>query len=277
MRVGDDPDLVVVAGGFVWITSHGRRYADSGALRNAGDRTLTRVDPSTGNAELVGGGLAPCGLAPDPSGDVWVANCYPAGPAHTRPSSASTQARFSSRRRLVRGGDGYLRGLAYGGGSLWVADASGVDDYHGVTQVDPRTGGEHRSSSIATRAGWRGRGYGDLWMNDFDRGSVSRMHAGTGAMKTFPSGRQSSLSRSRRRRGLGRRLGAPRVVPPARGRIGQAASVPYPSGLPCRGVAANAGGIWATSADTMRCGASTRRRIRDPHPHAVLPVGCRRR
>ena len=37
VRVGDDPDLVVVAGGFVWVTNHGRRYADSSALRDAGD------------------------------------------------------------------------------------------------------------------------------------------------------------------------------------------------------------------------------------------------
>ena len=63
VRVGNDPDLVVVAGGFVWVTHRGRRYADSNALRDAGDRTLTRVDPSTGHAVPVGGGLAPWGLA----------------------------------------------------------------------------------------------------------------------------------------------------------------------------------------------------------------------
>ena len=54
------------------------RDTDSGALRNAGDRDAHRVDPSTGKADIVGGGLAPCGLTTDPSGDVWVANCYPA-------------------------------------------------------------------------------------------------------------------------------------------------------------------------------------------------------
>ena len=48
-----------------------------GHTPNAGDRALTRVDPSSGKAVVVGGGLAPCGLTADPSGDIWVANCYP--------------------------------------------------------------------------------------------------------------------------------------------------------------------------------------------------------
>ena len=79
VRVGYAPDFVVVAGGFVWITHQTLRDSDFGGLRNAGDRTLTRVDPSTGDAVVVGGGLAPCGLAADPSGDVWVANCFASG------------------------------------------------------------------------------------------------------------------------------------------------------------------------------------------------------
>jgi class 3 adenylate cyclase len=74
--IGDAPDLVVAAGGFVWVTHGVLRDTDFGALRNAGDRRLTRIDPSTGEAAVVGGGLAPCGLAADPSGDVWVANCF---------------------------------------------------------------------------------------------------------------------------------------------------------------------------------------------------------
>src|SRR6476620_6908668 len=43
--VGSAPDLVIISGGFVWVTHHVLRDVDSGALRNAGDRTLTRVDP----------------------------------------------------------------------------------------------------------------------------------------------------------------------------------------------------------------------------------------
>jgi DNA-binding SARP family transcriptional activator/streptogramin lyase len=189
VRVGDDPDLVVVAGGFVWVTNHGRRYAETSALRNAGDRTLTRVDPSTGHAVPVGGGLAPCGLAADPSGDVWVANCYPAG---SGPSDNVVRVDAKTREFgptwPVRAGTGYFRGLAYGGGSLWLADVSGAVDYHGVTQVDPRTGHE-RTIEFHRHAGWLAwsGGYGDLWMNDFDRGTVSRMHPATGALTTFRS------------------------------------------------------------------------------------------
>ena len=77
--VGSAPDLVVAAGGFVWITHHVLRDFGSARVRDAGDRTLKRVDPETGEVETVGGGLAPCGLAPDPSGDVWVANCFASG------------------------------------------------------------------------------------------------------------------------------------------------------------------------------------------------------
>lgn len=190
VRVGNEPDLVVVAGGFVWVTHRGRSHADSGVvLRNSGDRTLMRIDASTGDAKVVGGGLAPCGLTADPSGDVWVANCYAAA------SGVSANVVRVDAKTLdfdatwpVPAGDGYLRGLAYGGGSLWVADASGAVDYHGVTQVDPRTGARSRIE-LGRHAGWLAwsEGYGDLWMNDFVRRSVSRMHAGTGAVKTFES------------------------------------------------------------------------------------------
>jgi len=189
VRVGDAPDLVVVAGGFVWVTRNGRRYSNDKGLRDAGDRTLTRIDPSTGHADPVGGGLAPCGLAPDPSGDVWVANCFAADSG-----ANATVVRVDARTLKfeptwqVRYGTGIFRGLAYGGGSLWVADASGVVDYHGVTQVNPRTDTQRRIA-LERHAGWLAwsGGYGDLWMNDSARGTVSRMNAATRVVKTFRS------------------------------------------------------------------------------------------
>ena len=126
VSVGDAPDLVVVAGGFVWITNHVLRDTNSRALRNAGDRTLTRLDPSTGKAVVVGGGLAPCGLAADPSGDVWVANCYPGTAApHDNVVRIDASTLDFKATWPVPGGDGYYRGLAYGGGSLWVAEIYG--------------------------------------------------------------------------------------------------------------------------------------------------------
>jgi class 3 adenylate cyclase len=97
--IGAAPDRVVVAGGFVWVTHYVLRDTDSASLRNAGDRTLTRIDPSTGDVVVVGGGLAPCGLAADPSGDVWVANCFASG-AGPRPTSCeSTRRRSTSTKR----------------------------------------------------------------------------------------------------------------------------------------------------------------------------------
>ena len=188
-RIGRDPDLVVAAGGFVWVTNLILAYTGPDTPFNGGDRTLTRIDPSTGEVKTVGG-LAPCGLTADPSGDVWVANCFVSG------SGPVTNVVRVDARTLkfehtfgVPPGDGYFRGLAYGGGSLWVADVSGsLVDYHRVTQVNPRTGDE-RPIELDHHAGWLAwsDGYGDLWMNDFDAGSVSRMHAPTGPVQTSDS------------------------------------------------------------------------------------------
>src|SRR5437763_195582 len=75
VKIGPRADLVVVAGDYVWVT-HGLLRYTRGGIRDAGDRMLTRVDPSTGDSRPVAGGLAPCGVAADPSGDVWVANCF---------------------------------------------------------------------------------------------------------------------------------------------------------------------------------------------------------
>ena len=184
--VGDAPDLVVAAGGFVWITHFVLRDVESGELRNAGDRTLTRVDPSTGDVVVVGGGLAPCGLTSDPSGDVWVANCYQAGSGRSGnvmridASSLSFEATWP-----VRTGFGFYRGLAYGGGSLWVSGEFGTGGEPSLAEVDPETGAQ-RPIRVTEQAGglaWS-EGYGDLWLSNFNAGSVSRLHAATRDMRT---------------------------------------------------------------------------------------------
>jgi class 3 adenylate cyclase/effector-binding domain-containing protein/streptogramin lyase len=182
--IGDAPDLVVASGGFVWVTHHILRDVGSGAIRNAGDRTLTRVDPSTGDAVTVGGGLAPCGLTADPSGDVWVANCYASGSgpgANVVRIDASTLD-FEKTVR-VPPGTGFYRALAYGGGSLWVsavAGGEGSPNRHTLTKVDPRAGARRAARIVEPAAGlaWSD-GYGDLWMSNFDAGTLSRLHAAT--------------------------------------------------------------------------------------------------
>jgi DNA-binding SARP family transcriptional activator/streptogramin lyase len=187
VSVGDAPDLVVAAGGFLWITSHVLRDTPSRALRNAGDRILTRVDPSTGKAIVVGGGLAPCGLTADPSGDVWVANCYPTAGSHDNVVRIDARTLDFRATWSVPGGNGFLRGLVYGGGSLWVAETFGGDipTPNILTEIDPQTGVRQTIplASAATGLAWS-EGYGDLWINNFEDGSVTRLHATTGAMKT---------------------------------------------------------------------------------------------
>ena len=119
--VVDAPDLAVVSGGFVWITSHILRDIGPGTLRTAGDRALTRVDPSSGKAVVVGGGLAPCGLTADPSGDIWVANCYP-GTSGPRDDVVRIDARTLHFKKTfpLSGGEGFLRGMTYGAVRFWV-------------------------------------------------------------------------------------------------------------------------------------------------------------
>lgn len=186
VSVPDAPDLIVSSGGYVWITTHVERDVDSGALRNAGDRTLTRVDPSAGEAVTVGGGLAPCGLTPDPSGDLWVANCYPAGAGpHDDAVRIDAKTLRFEKTLPLSGGEGFFRGLTYGDGSLWASQIKGGDTPNpsAVTRLDPRSRTEH-TTPLPYDGGdlaWSGE-YGDLWIPNFRSGTVTRLHTRTGAL-----------------------------------------------------------------------------------------------
>jgi DNA-binding SARP family transcriptional activator/streptogramin lyase len=190
VRVGSAPDLVVAAGGFVWITHHVLRDFGSARVRDAGDRTLQRVDPETGEVETVGGGLAPCGLAPDPSGDVWVANCFASGgrDANLVRVDATTldfQATYPLPESDVPAAEAYYRALAYGGGSLWVGFGERAKQAT-VTEVDPQSGkqGAIRLPNPATGALAWAETSGDLWASDFDGGTLTRLHASTQTVET---------------------------------------------------------------------------------------------
>jgi DNA-binding SARP family transcriptional activator len=184
-KIGPHADLVVVAGGYVWVTHGVLRYTHS-RIRDAGDRTLTRVDPSTGDPRTVGE-VAPCGITPDPSGDVWVANCYASG-RHAEVVRVDARTLKFEKHLSVPGGKGYYRGMAYGGASLWVAGVSGdPPESRRLTQLNPSSGGLPGSIRLgrhATAMAWSAD-YGDLWMTNFGRGSLSRMDAETGKVKTF--------------------------------------------------------------------------------------------
>ena len=275
VQVGLEPDLVVIAGGFVWITHRGRGYTGPNTVRDSGDRILTRIDTSTGDTKVVGGGLAPCGLTADPSGDVWVANCFSAG-SGVNANVVRVDARTLEFEATwpVPAGEGYFRGLAYGGGSLWVADVTGAVDYHGVTKLDPRTGAQRRIE-FDRHAGWLAwsEGYGDLWANDFDRGSLSRLHAATGVVKTFESVTLNPISPVVW--GDSVWVGdwaMPQVVRlPAVG-SGTPHHVDLPTAEPAgvTNVAAGAGSIWATLPDShalWRIDPQTNRVTRIPIPY----------
>ena len=181
--IGGGADLVVVSGGYVWTTHYLLRDVGSGELRDAGDRTLTRVDPATGDAVTVGGGLAPCGLTADPSGDVWVANCYAAGGPTANVVRIDAESLDFEATWPVPAAEGFFRGLAYGGGSLWVSGVAGAGDLdYVITQLDPQTG-KQRPIEIplpGASLAWS-EGYGDLWISNFTAAAVTRMHPSSGA------------------------------------------------------------------------------------------------
>ena len=184
--VGSAPDLVVAAGGFVWITHHVLEDFGYGRLRDAGDRTLNRVNPETGEVETVGG-LAPCGLAPDPSGDVWVANCFASrGRDANVVRVDATTLDFEATYR-VPGGDArgvYYRAFAYGGGSLWVGWTRERGEHAAVIQLDPRSGEQRVNDGMDGAALAWAETSGDLWGSNFGEGTLTRLHASTRAVET---------------------------------------------------------------------------------------------
>jgi len=181
--IGAAPDFVVAAGDYVWITHYVQLQ---GEIRKAGDHNLTRVDTRTNEAVVVGGGLSPCGLAADPSGDVWVANCYGPSRPGTLVRVGANDLRFKATWSLPPS-EGFFRGLAYGGGSLWVSDYFGPNPYE-LAEVDARTG--RRKTILMTyetlSIAWSE--YGDLWaLHPFVK-PVTRLRAATSQAETFDIG-----------------------------------------------------------------------------------------
>jgi DNA-binding SARP family transcriptional activator len=189
--IGAGADILELSGGYVWVMHYVVRDVGSNQIRNAGDHTISRVNPSTGEVKVVGGGLAPCGITPDPSGDLWVANCYPPEVGQT-PTVVRVDAEtldFERTWPAPSRSSGFIRGVAYGGGSLWVSDIFGVDappPPHRVQQLDPDTGARRSFpvSDFATGFGWS-EGYGDLWINHFADGKLSRLHPATEDVETI--------------------------------------------------------------------------------------------
>jgi streptogramin lyase len=182
VKIEDEPDLVVATRDYLWVAHHVFRRRGA-AVRRA---LLSRVDMRTHEVTVVGGGLAPCGLTADPSGDVWVASCV-ASVDRVETTIVRVDAEtlefkdFISAPPILRF---FFRGLAYGGGSLWIGDPN--EDRLGrqkVTRIDLDT---RRSRSI--RVGSRpadlawARGY--LWVPNYYSSSVSRIRGATNSVET---------------------------------------------------------------------------------------------
>ncbi|MFL5914816.1 MAG: BTAD domain-containing putative transcriptional regulator [Gaiellaceae bacterium] len=277
--VGDAPDLVIASGGYLWVTNQILRGGGSGAPRNAGDQTLTRVDPSTGKAVVVGG-LAPCGITPDPSGDVWIANCYPRNVRNLGDDVVRVNATTLAFKRTLPapGGEGFYRGLAYGDGSLWLSQVDGDSTFNPntVTEINPQTGREQttRLARSAWGLAWSD-GYGDLWITNFDDASLTRLQPGTSAVKTinvlgaapaFPVVDGNVVWIADWAGGEVVRLNAVGSPHPRR--------IPLPGGTGVWNIAVGAGAVWATTPGTRslwRINPKTNEVTRVPLPY--LPTG----
>jgi streptogramin lyase len=259
-KVGDAPDLIVAAGGYLWVTNWVIRDTGLHPIRENGDHSLWRVDPATGKALQVGGGLSPCGLVPDPSGNVWVANCFPLGSGQSPNVELVDRRLRITKRTLVHdgpvpSGSNYFRGMAYGDGSLWVADSPFSGDY--LWRLDPRT---RKLRRIPVRnplgaLGWSAPN-GDLWSTDSMDGVLTRVHESTLKTKTVPlrlPDQPAWIAFARDSMWVADR-GRPQVI-----RVNlSGVPHPHPIRLPVRDrrachascvwtVAAGAGAIWATT------------------------------
>lgn len=92
-------------------------------------------------------------------------------------------ARSLDFKRIVRapGGPGYYRGLAYGDGSLWVSPIAGPNPSSSITQIDPQSETKPRTIPLpqaGAPVAWSGA-YGNLWIANFDHGSVTQLQPST--------------------------------------------------------------------------------------------------
>ena len=129
--------------------------------------------------DTFGGGLAPCGITADPSGDVWVANCFP--PSSGEPATiVRVDAKTLRLKKTWRvpGGPRFFQGIGYGDGSVWVSDRAGWPFHSTVIRINPQTGGSH-SIHVPYPAGafaWDAA-HGDMWTNNIYSRTMTRLDA----------------------------------------------------------------------------------------------------
>jgi class 3 adenylate cyclase/DNA-binding beta-propeller fold protein YncE len=182
LKIEDEPDLVLATPGYLWVAHHVFRRPNAAVRRSL----LSRVDMRTHQVTLVGG-LAPCGLTADPSGDVWVASCT-ATVGHVETTIVRVDADTLEFEDFVRAPSILrlaFRGLAYGGGALWIGDP---DEYsharQNVTRIDldTRRGRSIRVGSRPADLAWAG---GYLWVPNYYGSSVSRIRGATNSVESL--------------------------------------------------------------------------------------------
>lgn len=246
-QVGDAPDLIAASGGYLWVTNNILRDSASSGISATGQHTLVRVDPSTGATEVVGG-VEPCGITPDPSGDVWVANCFPPplGETSSIVRVDATTLKFK-KTIVVPGGSFFYRGITYGDGSVWLSNPSSS----GLTEVDPQTRAV-KTLSVNACCALASDDYGDVWMTKFHGGSLARVYLATGTVQRIVGAGVNPTSVAP----YGNVIwfadwGAPQVLRVSATGPGhpRAIRLPIPTGKPSAvwTVAAGAGYIWAAA------------------------------
>jgi streptogramin lyase len=115
-----------------------------------------------------------------------VANCFKSGQNSTVTRVDATTLVFKRTVKVPSSGDHFYRGLAYGGGSLWVAGGSA--NPNSVIQIDPRARSQKTIQLQRAAIGlmWAD-GYGDLWITNFEQGSLTSLHPATGAGQFVPA------------------------------------------------------------------------------------------
>ena len=177
LQIGTAPSAIAAAGPALWV------------LSDVGE-TLTYVNTRTRETSTVGGLVAPCALAGDGRGGVWVvSNCQDT----PRPRRGTiTLAHAGGRRhevdRKIR-----IRGLggaiAVGAGSLWIADpAPSRLGRHYVDRIDLRTGKVSRRFPVGDTPTDVLVGEDAVWVTNFYGNSISRISLVTGQVKEVPVG-----------------------------------------------------------------------------------------
>ncbi len=117
---------------------------------------------------------------------MWVANCFEPG-SHQSANVVRVDAETLKFKAIIPipSGREFYRGLAYGGGSVWVSDGGAGDD---VTRVNPRTRALKviRFDRDTGALAWS-KAHADLWINNFHAGSLTRLHPRTGAVSVVES------------------------------------------------------------------------------------------